>query len=141
MTYLITIPAVPVAQPRQRHTVRNIRGKAMAVNYTPKNSPVTAYKAACMLAARSVIRSPLTGPLRVDFMFVMPRPNSKIWKTKPMPREPHTGKGDWDNLAKSTCDALNGLAWRDDAQIYSATVEKWVAAGDELPRVEIRIES
>jgi crossover junction endodeoxyribonuclease RusA len=31
---------------------------------------------------------------------------------------------DWDNLAKLVCDALNGIAYRDDAQIHRAVVDK-----------------
>lgn len=31
-------------------------------------------------------------------------------------------RGDWDNLSKSVCDALNGIAYRDDRQIIEAHV-------------------
>lgn len=48
-----------------------------------------------------------------------------------------TRKPDCDNIAKIICDALNGVAYRDDAQIVSITVEKRYAA---IPGVEIRIE-
>jgi Holliday junction resolvase RusA-like endonuclease len=33
-------------------------------------------------------------------------------------------KPDWDNVGKIVCDALNGVAWHDDAQIVDAHVEK-----------------
>jgi Holliday junction resolvase RusA-like endonuclease len=49
----------------------------------------------------------------------------------------HTAKPDADNIAKLVGDALNGIAWRDDAQIARATVEKFY--GDE-PRLAVRIE-
>ena len=48
-----------------------------------------------------------------------------------------TRKPDCDNIAKIICDALNGVAYRDDAQIVSITIEKRYAA---IPGVEIRIE-
>jgi len=35
-----------------------------------------------------------------------------------------TGKPDGDNLAKSICDAANGLLWADDGQIVHLTVSK-----------------
>lgn len=35
-----------------------------------------------------------------------------------------TKKPDFDNLAKIVCDALNGVAWHDDAQIVNAQVIK-----------------
>ncbi len=44
---------------------------------------------------------------------------------------------DWDNLAKSVCDALNGIAYEDDAQIDIALVMRGV--DPQFPRVEIEI--
>jgi Holliday junction resolvase RusA-like endonuclease len=35
-----------------------------------------------------------------------------------------TVKPDWDNVGKIVCDALNGVAWHDDAQVVDAHVEK-----------------
>jgi Holliday junction resolvase RusA-like endonuclease len=37
---------------------------------------------------------------------------------------PHTQKPDADNLAKAIKDALNRLAWTDDAQVAELTVRK-----------------
>ena len=46
--------------------------------------------------------------------------------------------GDFDNHAKSICDALNGVVYSDDSQIISCTIEKFT---DKLnPRVEVVIE-
>ena len=45
-------------------------------------------------------------------------------------------KPDWDNVAKAVCDALNGIAYHDDAQIvFGSVVKVW---GDR-PRLEIKI--
>lgn len=135
-----TVPAVPVAQPRQRHRIATINGRAMAMNYTPAKDPVNAFKATVrMAAAEAMTGPPLNGPLRVDMAFVFPRQKSKVWKSKPMPRYPHVQKPDRDNLAKSAQDCLNGLAWVDDAQICAGEIEKWHASGDEQPHVLITI--
>jgi len=56
-----------------------------------------------------------------------------------MPRSPHVGKPDCDNLAKSVCDALNGILWDDDRQICRLVVEKWYAAGDEPIGVDVSV--
>jgi Holliday junction resolvase RusA-like endonuclease len=48
-----------------------------------------------------------------------------------------TSRPDGDNLLKLYSDALNGLAYHDDSQIVSATVEKWYSIE---PRVEIEVE-
>ncbi len=46
-------------------------------------------------------------------------------------------KPDWDNVGKIICDALNGVAWHDDAQVTRATVRK-VYSLTPMVRVEIR---
>lgn len=136
---VLKVDAVPVAQPRQRHRVIQSGGRPIAANYTPGNHPVNAYKAAIKAAAVKCKSEIFTGPLRVEMVFVFPRPKSRVWKTKPMPRERHIAKPDADNLFKSAADALNMIAWRDDSQIAETTIAKWYASGDESPHVEIKI--
>lgn len=132
----ITVPAVPVAQPRPRAT--SFGGHARV--YQPSKHPVTAFKATVRMAFQSAYAgAPLTGPLRCDCLFVMPRPKSLIWKTRPMPRVPHTAKPDRDNLDKSVLDALKGLAWIDDSQVCQGNIQKWIASGDEQPHAVITI--
>lgn len=48
-----------------------------------------------------------------------------------------TKKPDCDNIAKMICDALNGLAYKDDAQIVNLHVCKIYTS--ELPRVEVTL--
>jgi Holliday junction resolvase RusA-like endonuclease len=48
-----------------------------------------------------------------------------------------TVKPDFDNLQKNVFDALNGVVYRDDAQIVSSTVEKVYARKS---RVHVRVE-
>lgn len=52
---------------------------------------------------------PMEGPIEVSLSFYMSR----------------RGKPDWDNLAKLATDALNGIAYKDDAQIFKAQVFKY----------------
>lgn len=135
-----TVPSLPVAQPRQRHRVAQINGRAMAVNYTPAKSPINDFKATVRMAAKAAYNgAPLTGPVRCDITFVFPRPQAKVWKTRPMPRYWHTKKPDRDNLDKAVLDTLSGLLWRDDCQVCYGTIQKVHAAGDEQPRVEVRV--
>lgn len=47
-----------------------------------------------------------------------------------------TKKPDADNLCKVVCDALNGIAYRDDAQIADTMIRKFYS---ETPRVEVKI--
>ena len=50
-----------------------------------------------------------------------------------------TLKPDADNIAKAVCDALNGIAYKDDKQITCLTVDK-VWAEDGIERIEIDVE-
>jgi Holliday junction resolvase RusA-like endonuclease len=57
-----------------------------------------------------------------------------------MPRYPHTTKPDLDNLVKGLKDAMTGIAWHDDTQVYLyADVRKWVASGGEKPHVVVSV--
>lgn len=47
-----------------------------------------------------------------------------------------TRKPDFDNIGKIICDALNGIAYRDDAQIVDALVRKFYS---DTPRVIVEI--
>jgi len=140
-TITLTIPHAPISQPRQRHRiVRKKDGTDFVQNYTPKDAPVQVFKAAVQHYARQEFwGEPLDGPLRVDIVFVLPRPKNKVLKTKPMPRYLHTIKPDRDNLDKAVMDALTGLLWRDDCQVCDGRIQKWVASGDEQPHVEITV--
>lgn len=138
------VPAVPVAQPRQRHRVVEPKHDRRFVhNYTPTGHPVNAYKATIRQVFSEVYSGPpLTGALRLIAIFVLPRPSSMRWKRRAMLRVRHCKKRpDLDNLVKSLQDALNGLAWHDDGQVASHDTSKWIAAGDEQPHVAVKIES
>lgn len=139
MEIKFTVPAIPVAQPRQRHRIVSTHGKTLAMNYTPKTDPVNAFKAACQVAASAAYSgAPMDCPISMDVVFVFPRPMS-VRKKDGTGRLPHTTKPDRDNLMKSLQDALNGLTYRDDSLICAGHVEKWKAAADEQPHVEVTI--
>ena len=131
----LIVCAVPVAQPRQRHTVIN----GYIHNYTPKTHPVNAYKAAVMAVAAEAGVKPVDGPVQVDVRFYLPRPKRLMCKKDPDGPIPHTSRPDVDNLWKSTADALKGLAWLDDSQVYRTTASKYYVEKDGIPRVEINI--
>lgn len=72
-------------------------------------------------------RELLTGPLEVLLVFLLPIPASwPDWK-RAMAMTGQlvpTGTPDFDNLAKGFLDALNGIAWVDDAQVVDAFTRK-----------------
>lgn len=61
--------------------------------------------------------------------------NPKYWAGKQDLKKP-----DFDNLGKVVCDALNGLAYKDDAQIFEAKVHKFpLTPYGTKPRLLVRI--
>lgn len=131
-----TVPGIPISQPRQRHAM--IAGHVR--NYTPSKHPVQAFKAAIAMAAGEQMSGPLIeSAVCVSVTAFFPRPKSKVWKKRPMPRETHTGKPDLENVIKAVQDALTGVVWRDDSQVCQLQAEKYVCGGDEAPRTLVKI--
>lgn len=129
--FSFTVPGAPASKGRPRFDRRT--GRA----YTPE----TTVNAENWIKwhATQVFSAPLTGALVVKISARFPIPKS--WnKTKTADAligviRPTTGK-DADNIAKAVCDAMNGVAYLDDAQIVDLKVAKWYS-GD--PAVHITI--
>ena len=64
----------------------------------------------------------------VNAYFEVPKSASKKAKERMILHERPTKKPDWDNIGKAVSDALNEIAYGDDAQIVSATVNKFWAS-------------
>jgi Holliday junction resolvase RusA-like endonuclease len=81
---------------------------------------------------------PLEGSLSVRLMFVFPRPKSHYNKAGIKPDAPYSkiSKPDLTNLAKLVEDALNGIFWKDDAQITSLVMSKMYG---EIPQTYIEV--
>lgn len=135
-TLTFEVPGVPVAQPRARAT---IQGGHARVYTAAASHPVNVFKAAVQIAARLAGAHPTYQPVEMRVAFWFPRPKSMTWKTRPMPQMPCVKKPDVDNLFKSCADALNGIAYVDDSQIFSATIEKHICAGGESPRCVVEL--
>ncbi len=94
--------------------------------YTPAE---TANAERAVLAAflratgRTVADPPLfaAGPVAVEVAVLMPLPKSAPKRER---SRPYTARPDADNVAKLVLDALNGHAWRDDAQVVDLHIVK-----------------
>lgn len=120
--------SVPKARPR---VLRKTTKQGFAITYTPKTTVnwekviADEYRHQCpgIFFTREI-------PLRLYAEIVMPGtgPASTI-------------RGDWENHAKSLCDALNTVAYDDDAQIVDGHAVKRRAHKGERPGVYILIEA
>lgn len=117
MTIEFTVLGRPVPMARPRVTAHG--------TYTPKRC--RDYKTAVALAAKAAMKGkePITGAVHIILQFSFKTPKS--WpKNKQAVADivGHTSRPDWDNLAKSVTDAMNGIVYKDDSQIETATVDK-----------------
>lgn len=128
----LTIPGKPMAKQRPR-VLKN------GITYTPKET-VNYETLVKQLYITKHSQKQLDGPLQVliKAYFPIPKSASKVKKAAMEAGDIRpTKKPDWDNVGKLITDALNNLAYHDDSQIVSCTVEKHYS---EQPRVEVEIE-
>lgn len=87
------------------------------------------------LAATNAYRFPDGAQIKMEILATVPIPQSKSRRVKADMLEGRTRptkKPDCDNIIKIICDALNGLAYRDDAQIVEVSIRKAYADGGEV---------
>lgn len=130
-----TVPGKPQGKARPRFS----RGHT----YTPEKT--SAYETAIAWAYKDAARKarvrPYDGnvPIGISITAVMPIPKSKpkYQREKMLAGQIlPTVRPDWDNISKAVCDALNGIAYKDDAQIAKSHFSK--IYGDN-PRLEVEI--
>lgn len=112
----LDIAMVPVGKAR----ARSVPGRRP---YTPKPTRAAEKQIATEWMVAGRVRLP-DGPIDLWVTATMPRPARHYRKDGSLSAEGcrharPTGKPDLDNVVKLIADALNGLAWRDDAQIVS----------------------
>ena len=124
------VPGTPKGKGRPRFSRKS--GRA----YTPAQT--AAYESTVAYAGHTAMggKSLLEGPVGVKMTAVFGIPAS--WSTK-RKREAlhHTSKPDADNIAKC-CDALNGIVWKDDAQVARISISKVYG---EVPGLHVFVEA
>ena len=130
-----TIPGSPVAKGRPRF--RAI--KKFVSTYTPKKTLLAEKNIReCFKQQHPEWEKPLNTPISLTVKFLMPIPTSLSKKKQAaLKLSPHTKKPDMDNLAKTVCDALNGVVWEDDSQVYMIKAIKAYACEEPCTLVEI----
>lgn len=76
------------------------------------------------------------GPVSVHIDIMRALPKSR---PKRVESEPDLGKPDLDNVAKAVLDALNGVAYADDAQVVSLVVNKLPRERRETDALRVRV--
>ena len=123
----------PRAKQRPRATIRG----GHATVYTPKDT--VSYENLVRYTYQQDVGKRLCGAIefKAIFYFPIPKSISKKQREKMLSeKEPHLKKSDLDNCIKCVTDAIQGVAFDDDKQIYKITAEKYYS---DNPRVEIEL--
>ena len=114
----ILIPGVPVGKGRPRMT-------RTGHCFTPQKTRIYEDKVALFGSQAMKDIPPFDFPIHVSIEAVFPVPESwsKKKKEQALNGELFPGKPDLDNVMK-TLDGLNGIVWKDDAQIVDAAISK-----------------
>lgn len=131
---VLSIPLPPKGKGRPRATAAGGHARV----YTPAATRRWEAQLAACAQQQLPDAKLLTGPLVLDLLALMPRPQRLMRRKDPEGEVWCPSKPDADNIAKSVLDGLKSF-WRDDAQIVRLVVEKAYAAKHERPRVLLRI--
>lgn len=128
-----TVPGVPKGQARPRFA----RMGNFVRTYDTKEAHGNKQNIAAFAMAAGV--RPIEGPVEIHIIAELPRPQRLCRKKDDPAVCPATCKPDCDNVAKAVCDALIGVAYADDAQVWICQVIKVYHAIGGVPRMEITI--
>lgn len=122
----------PVGKARPRATAYMAQGRdgprPKARVYTPAATEREEERVRETFRARHPRFVPWTGPIMLRFTAVFETPASFTVAQKVAAREGRlyaTKAPDKDNIEKLICDALNGVAWVDDAQLQGGGVKRY----------------
>ena len=122
----LIIPEKPIAKKRPRFVTRDFRGRSLD-HVKTINIQETEEGRFLFHIYKQYKTRPLDGPIILNVKFLMPIPLSQSKKKIQLMAAgeiKHTKKPDLDNLIKFTKDCLNGVVWKDDAQVFSIIAEK-----------------
>ncbi|MCX4355798.1 MAG: RusA family crossover junction endodeoxyribonuclease [Oscillospiraceae bacterium] len=138
MVVTFTVEGDPQGKARPRFSTANGRFRAVTPKQTVKyeNSVKWAYKKNCG-SQRFEDNASLNVKITAYYGIPQSKSNSKKEQMRANTILP-TKKPDCDNVAKAVLDALNQIAYKDDAQVAELTVLKRYS---DNPRVEVIIQS
>jgi Holliday junction resolvase RusA-like endonuclease len=135
-----TITLTVLGNPKALKRHRMFRRGSKIGSYDPSAGDKADFLA---VAHSQAPEKPLEGPIKVNCDFIFPRPKSHYrtgkyaGQLKPNAPTWHCCKPDRDNLDKFVLDALQGVFFRDDAQVVTGEIRKFY---DERPRTVIKID-
>ena len=140
MKIAFTIPGAPCGKGRPRFSTAGKFPRAYTDDKTARYENLVKLAAMAEMDAMGIGGiAPREGSVTVNIAAYFPVPASWSRKRRYDALDgviSPTGKPDADNIAKVICDSLNGIVYRDDAQVAELTVEKHYGA---TPCVEVEV--
>jgi len=133
-SYFFTVSGKPEGKRRPRFS------RKTGTAYNPQENIAYENRIENAFRVQYPTENPTDKPVSLNVIAVYPIPKSWAKKKQIAAHEGEIfpSRPDWDNIGKIVCDALNGVAFHDDAQIYNAFVRKQYGLFPEL-RVLIEI--
>lgn len=126
-----------LGSPQGKERPRAAKLRDRTIIYTPKKTKD--YEREIATAYRTQCNGMFSGAVQVEIHAYYEIPKSASRKRAldmVSDKERPTKKPDGDNIAKAVCDALNGLAYKDDSQVVDLTVRKYYS---KFPHVQVFI--
>ena len=124
-------------EPQGKARPRAVRQSGIMHIYTPQKTKD--YEREIAMAYRTQCTGMFSGAVEIEIHAYYEIPKSASRKRvldMVSDRERPTKKPDGDNIAKAVCDALNGVAYKDDSQVVDLTVRKYYS---KFPHVQVFI--
>lgn len=138
----LTFFAAGTPRPKGSHKAFVVNGRAILAGMGKDEKGWRATVTGCASdAMKAAGVAPLEGCVEVLLEFYEQRPKSHLrtnGQLKPNAQPRPTKAPDADKLMRSVGDALNGVCWRDDAQVCEATIRKLYTTSEQ-PFVGVRV--
>lgn len=135
MKFRITL----LGEPKAKQSARFFKVGKFMKSYQPKEvvnyAEAVKYQVAAAMLAENIEIITTGVKLKIEFYFQKPKSHQK--KQTAGINLPKTTRPDVDNLCKALWDGLNGVAFKDDGQIYSVYAEKYETDGQARTEIEI----
>lgn len=141
---MLTLKFTVLGDPQGKGRPRVYRGRAVTPKKTRDYEALVRHEA--QHAIEHMVKKPdFSAPCEVsiDVYYTVPKSYTKKQRLQIAESGPwvvRPGKPDLDDVTKSILSGMNGIVFRDGVQVVALRAKKHWCEGEELPRVDVKIE-